>query len=403
MTLLGVNAPRDLGALRVRYHFRIVRAFPRLHAAVVRASADLIAAARSDARIRYLSSLGSPQRLLSQSSPLLSTTDPSTGLAFEWQFDAANLGPALALSAGSPSIVVGTIDSGVADVADLAGKVDSRWNVSKTGRVTRARAAGDSVGHGTAVASLIAANGFGMAGFGGATHVIAMRVPSMTPVAVAAALIKLDGLGVRIVNMSFGSPVPEPPIVVDAIRRLEADGILLVAAAGNSSDVVAHPAADLQPPGGGPSLGLAVGASDVDGSLAFFSNAGDRLSLVAPGSLRGPCSGVLVAAPLSAEFVNACYPSWVGSNGSSYAYVSGTSFAAPEVAGVAALVWAVRPTLTSGQVAAIIKQSARRDLDGWGPRLGCGRLDAAAAVETALRRSSAEWAVAPPASTPCEA
>ena len=70
------------------------------------------------------------------------------------------------------------IDTGVDDVPDLKGKIDSIWTVSGT-TVSQAPPEGnDEYGHGTAVASLIAANvddQFGMAGFGGATHVIAVR------------------------------------------------------------------------------------------------------------------------------------------------------------------------------------------------------------------------------------
>ena len=106
---------------------------------------------------------------------------------------------------------------------------------------------------------------------------------------------KLDTLGVRIVNMSFGEDAPEGPMLRDAIHKAAADGMLLVAAAGNSAADVAYPAADLQPPAAGRSYGLAVGATDVAGKLAQFSNSGERLSLVAPGGYDGPCSGVLVA------------------------------------------------------------------------------------------------------------
>jgi subtilisin family serine protease len=78
-----------------------------------------------------------------------------------------------------------------------------------------------------------------------------------------------------------------------------------------------------------------------------------------------------------------CYPTWDGKGGALYAYVSGTSFAAPEVAGAAALVWAARPNLRNYQVADILKQTARR-VGGWSPTSGYGVLDAGAAVELAL-------------------
>jgi subtilisin family serine protease len=89
----------------------------------------------------------------------------------------------------------------------------------------------------------------------------------------------------------------------------------------------------------------------------------------------------------------------VGTGGAQYGYVSGTSFSAPEVAGVAALIWAARPELKNYQVADIIKQSARRDPGGWTPTMGCGVLDAGAALELATSRSDAQWATAEPGSS----
>jgi serine protease len=180
--------------------------------------------------------------------------------------------------------------------------------------------------------------------------------------------------------------------------------MLLVAAVGNSSQQVSHPASDLQPAGGVESYGLAVGASDVHGDLAFFSNSGANLSLLAPGSYDGPCSGVLAAVvPTGTIFDGSCYPLWAGSGGADYGYVAGTSFAAPEVAGIAALVWAARPQLKNYQVADIIKQSAARGAGGWTPTKGCGVLDAGAALELATSSTSSHWAAADPAGAPCSA
>ena len=406
--VLGLTSMRELAPLSGRYGFRVVRAFPQLQAAEVGVSRLLLAGAARDRRIRYLSPLGPQRRRMAMpTDPLLGTVNPLTQLPYEWQFAASHVDRALDLSSGSPSILVGTIDTGVADVPDLAGKVDQRWTVSRKGRLTRDKRATVVLGHGTAVASLIAANvgdGFGMAGFGGASHLITIHEWAFTDVSTAAALMKLDSLGVRIVNMSFGGDALETPIMLDAIHKAAADGMLLVAAAGNSSHAVAHPAADLQPAGGVQSYGLAVGASDTLGNLAFFSNAGANLSLLAPGGDDGPCSGVLVAiAPLGNGFDDSCYPSWAGTGGAFYAYVSGTSFSAPEVAGIAALVWAARPELKNYQVADIIKQSARRDAGGWTPTMGCGVLDAGAALELATSRSNSEWATADAGNSSCSA
>ena len=181
--------------------------------------------------------------------------------------------------------------------------------------------------------------------------------------------------------------------------------MLIVAAAGNEGGRVSWPAASLQPSGGGRSYGLAVGATDADGSLASFSNSGSHLSLVAPGNFSGECSGVLVALPPTNLLGNNCYPQWTSTGGARYGYVAGTSFSTPEVAGVAALVWAARPQLTNYQVADIIKQSAdRQPGTGWTPAMGCGQLDAGAAVELALSRSAAEWAAGTSTTShPCSA
>jgi subtilisin family serine protease len=397
-----------LEPLRRRYRFRVIRAFPQLRAALIRTSDALRAHAHRDERIRYLSAVGRWRLTSMPNDPLLQVADPLTQLPYEWQFGTAHVEGAMAIAPGSATMLVGTIDSGAADVPDLAGKVDQRWAVTRNGKLSREPHASDIVGHGTAVASLIAANvddGFGMAGFGGATHLVVIHAWTLTDVATAAALMKLDCLGVRVVNMSFGTDVPERPVMLDAIHKAEADGMLLVAAAGNSAHAVSHPAADLQPAGGRRSYGLAVGASDLHDRLASFSNFGAYLSLLAPGEGDGPCSGVLVAiAPVGTTFDGSCYPMWAGAGGAQYAYVSGTSFAAPEVAGVAALVWAARPELRNYQVAGIIKASARRDpAAAWTSTAGCGVLDAAAAVELATSLSADEWRSAPTPTSACSA
>jgi subtilisin family serine protease len=62
-----------------------------------------------------------------------------------------------------------------------------------------------------------------------------------------------------------------------------------------------------------------------------------------------------------------------------YGYASGTSFAAPQVSGAAALVWAANPLLTAAQVAQILKETASGG-GRWTPELGFGVVDVGAAV-----------------------
>jgi subtilisin family serine protease len=400
VAVLGLESMGDLQAVRHAYGFSQAQAFPALHAAEVSVDAAqlhaLLANAATDRRIRYVAPVGPSRRVLDvPNDPLVRTVDPNTNLPYEWQFSASGVDRALDLSQGSPTILVGTIDSGAAEVPDLAGKIDGRWFYTG-GAASAASPEGefDPTGHGTAVASLIAANvddGFGMAGFGGAAHVIAFRDDALTDVSIAIALSKLVSLGCRIINMSIGGSSPDSPILVDALHQAARDGVLLVASAGNNAGFVSFPAADLQPGDGERSFGLAVGASNLTGSLATFSNFGKHLSLVAPGEYSGKCSGVLVAIPPVSGFDQSCYPMWTGQGNARYAYVAGTSFSAPEVSGVAALVWAARPELKNYEVADIIKQSARRDAKtGWTSTTGCGVLDAAAAVELASKRLAME-------------
>lgn len=171
--VLGLESMQDLSSLRASYGFRHVQTIPALRAAEVSVDRaqlhELLANAPTDPRLRYVSPVGPRRQTLAMpNDPLLHTLDGSTGLPYEWQFAAAHVDRALDLSRGSRSIVVGTIDTGAADVPDLAGKVDGRWGFAQDGSpIPESRPGGnDEVGHGTAVASLIAANvddGFGMA------------------------------------------------------------------------------------------------------------------------------------------------------------------------------------------------------------------------------------------------
>jgi thermitase len=124
---------------------------------------------------------------------------------------------------------------------------------------------------------------------------------------------------------------------------------------------------------------LAVGATQLDGTRAPFSNTGSYLSLAAPGS------NVFAAISSESAWPRADLP-WVSPG--YYGWASGTSFSAPLVAGAAALVWAVDPDLSASQVSSILKRSASGN--GWNPQLGWGRLDVAAAVELATRTAPSQ-------------
>src|SRR5690349_14083949 len=135
--LIGLASMDDVKSLRVEYGFERVRRIPALHAVEVRVTDAQIHAllkrAPGDPRIRYVSPVRRKLQTLSvPDDPYLSEVDGLTGLDYEWPFFATHVDRALDITNGDPHVVVGVIDTGVADVPDLAGKVDSLWTVSGT-------------------------------------------------------------------------------------------------------------------------------------------------------------------------------------------------------------------------------------------------------------------------------
>jgi hypothetical protein len=104
---------------------------------------------------------------------------------------------------------------------------------------------------------------------------------------------------------------------------------------------------------------IAVGGTDSSGAAAPFSNSGRGLDMVAPGD------SVIVAAP-----------GFLCSAG--YGLVSGTSFAAPAVAGAAALLLQAHPDLDVGQLTDMLR--LRGGQPAWTPETGFGLLDVPASL-----------------------
>jgi subtilisin family serine protease len=347
---------------------RVVRTLPALRTAVVETARPLGAAPVL-------------RRALTVDEPALAETY-LPGVAWEWQWDAARMHevPDWVLRAAS-DVTVAVIDSG-ADVhaPDIADKSPATWSVLRRSPGVR-----DRLGHGTFVASLAAgsvANGVGISGFGGDARLLVVQAIDadgyITDVDEAAAIVYAVKHGAKIVNLSIGGPETSA-IERRAIRWAAERDVLVVAAAGNEHEEgnpPEYPAALLQPLGsrGQGGIGLAVGATQLDGTRAYFSNTGSYISLTAPGY------NVFAAESADSDWPRAQLP-WTSPG--YYGWASGTSFAAPQVAGAAALVWAANPRLTARQVAKVLKQSA--DGSSWNHELGWGRLDAAAAVEMALR------------------
>jgi subtilisin family serine protease len=372
-TIAQASAPRQVvvsyrsSAELAALGARVVRRIPALHSAVVEARAPLSGQAPV---LRRAQSVDTPA--------LAQTYQP--GVAWEWQWNAANMNgvPDWVLRAAG-RVKIAVIDSG-ADLRapDVGNKAPATWSV-----LSRSRRVTDVLGHGTFVSSLAAGSiddGVGIAGFGGDAKLMVVQAIDrdgyITDVDEAAGIVYAVKHGARIINLSIGGSQTSP-IEQRAIRYAARHGVLIVAAAGNEHEhgnQIEYPAALLQPVGsrGRGGIGLAVGATTMDGTRADFSNTGTYLSLAAPGH------NVFAAESADSDWPRA-QPPWASPG--YYGWASGTSFAAPEVAGAAALVWAANPSLTARQVADVLKRSASGGT--WSPELGWGRLDAAAAVQLA--------------------
>ena len=356
-------------------HGTVVRSLARLRVAQVR-GADAETLRRSPGisfvqRVAGRAAAGQPIGLVAGGTP-------------GWQFHATHTDtvPDAVLRAAS-AMTIAVIDTGAdLNAPDIAAKAPATWNTRNGTTDVR-----DTNGHGTFVASIAAGsvtNNDGIAGAGGDAQLLVVKSGSdggsFTDMDEAAGITYAIDHGARILNLSVGGPstsTTEKRAIQYAVDR----GALVIAAVGNEyaeKNPVEYPAALLQPAGsnGAGGAGLAVTASTADGKRAVFANTGSWVSLAAPGER--------VFGAVSAASPTLLYPRTplAGAKAGLYGYASGTSFAAPQVAGAAALVWAANPSLSAQQVAQILKETAS-GAGKWTPDLGFGIIDVAAAVARA--------------------
>ncbi len=384
--VVGLAAGVDARAFARSLDLRATTVLPGLRAVQVAGSPQTLAAlaTRADARIRYVEPVTRLEPAHRRNDPLTWQIDAKTGRPYEWAFHQVGVDQALNLAKGDPRILVGVVDSGVTAVPDLRGKVaETFWDADEN------TSSSDSIGHGTFVSSIIAArndDGVGLAGFCGACRVAVFKAIPLNDVQLALGIQRLTDARVRIINLSVVSQTVSQN-VIDALNYAQSAGVLVVAASGNEgSGTIDFPASYLQPPNGEAAPALSVGAVDIGNRRATFSNWGSQLSLVAPGALNARCGVGIIGAvpPVAVDFDSglSCQATLAEIGGNRYAYASGTSFAAPEVSGIAALVWSLRPELTAFQVASLLQSTATRPSNSdWNPSLGWGVVNARAAVE----------------------
>lgn len=166
---------------------------------------------------------------------------------------------------------------------------------------------------------------------------------------------------VRIMNLSLASPVVSERLT-QVIRRVYAQGILVVGAAGNDGGAVDFP-------GSLPEV-LTVGGTGVSGDWVPYSSYGDEVDIVAPGGEES--QPVMSIWPL--HMTTTDFSTGVVSKDLSAGLI-GTSMAAPHVSGAAAVLWSTSPVLSRAQIRTRLLTMADPLSTGRAARTGFGRLN----------------------------
>jgi thermitase len=275
-------------------------------------------------------------------------TPNDPGFSSEWGMSKIQAPAAWGISHGSASVAVAVLDTGIsASHPDLAGKIVKQANFSSSATLD------DVFGHGTHVAGIAAAvtnNAVGVAGLGWNTSLMNVKVLGDNGFgsysAIAQGITWAADNGAQVINMSLSGTTASSTLE-SAVNYAWSKGVVVSAAAGNNgSSAPVYPAYYAN--------AIAVAATDTTDHLASFSNFGSWVDVAAPG-----------------VNVYSTYP------GGGYASMSGTSMAAPHVAGEAALLFATladtnRDGALNDEVRACIETSA----DNVGLPIGGGRIDA---------------------------
>lgn len=288
----------------------------------------------------------------------------------QWALQAIGAPAAWDRTTGSANVTVAVLDSGV-DLShpDLAANLVPGWNF-----VNNTSDPSDDMGHGTHVAGIIGAvggNGVGVAGINWHVSIMPLKIcdagGSCSLDEEVQALQYAVDHGAKIANASFGGNYGGYQPEEDAIAAAGRAGLLYVAAAGNAASdndrmpfyPASYPLDNI----------ISVAATTSSQGLASFSDYGfTSVQTAAPG--QDILSTMLASGPLS--------------NPSGYGMLSGTSMAAPEVTGAAALLWAEHPDWTMQQVRMRLLTTASPLASLTGKVADCGQLDVAAATDPTL-------------------
>src|SRR5262245_32368309 len=335
-------------------------------------------------------------------------TDSDSLSSLQWDMVQMHTPEAHAITGGSPSIVVGDIDTGLDYThPDLAANVDSARSVNcESGvPVPGAVAANDDNGHGTHTAGTIAAasNGIGIVGVAPNVKIAGIKAGNAAgfffPEAVICSFMWVATHNFDVTNNSyFADPYlfnckndPTQRAIWKAESRAiefaESKGVTVVAAMGNESEDLAHPTVDATSPDNTTPetrdvtnacvvipvevpgvIGVSAtgstqqtdGNSSPDYLKSFYSSLGVGVTQVAA---PGGDSVYRTAASVNGRVLSTYPPSQpctrkVVDQGATYCYLQGTSMASPHAVGVAALIISVFGHMPPGKVKAYLTQTA---------------------------------------------
>jgi serine protease len=334
-----------------------------------------------------------------------------------WHYDQINLPAAMSRITQLPTQptqrpLVAVIDDGVVlDHPDLQPQLFSQGRsfISRTVAGDGNSASGDNpavpsddpVFHGTHVAGTVGAatyDALGGAGTAPMAQILPLRVfppkngaaqvDVINAMLYAARLSNNSGLlparRADVINLSLGGDRPCDAAYQDAVTRVRAAGVIVVAAAGNSGRNDIGQRAAVGSPANCNGV-VAVSALDARKQVTRYSNTGSQIAVAAPGgdgsqSTTGSGAPDLVYSDLATFDANSRrQPSFGG--------LQGTSMASPHVAGVMALMRYVNPNLTVAQVDSLIINGTLTDELGAAGRdvdFGYGLINALKAVNAAL-------------------
>lgn len=277
--------------------------------------------------------------------------------------------PLLSETSGGKDINVAVLDTGVQKAhPDLQSRVKDCKDFSSPSSPLIDGKCDDKNGHGTHIAGIVAADGgkdkVGIYGIAPESNLVVFKVCSNNGICfsddVAAGIYKAVDSGTQIINLSLGSDLPSQ-LILNAVKYAQANSVLVIAAAGNDGPYIGsidYPAAFEEVVG--------VGAININLEAPDWSARGNNSKTEAyknePGDIEFAAPGVNIES------------TWKDGG---YAVFSGTSMAAPHLAGLAAKFWqkdAENPARETREVLRKLSQDilpkGDDDASGWGlPKL----------------------------------